>query len=80
VEIQIRTKEMDEFAEYGIAAHFLYKENISDTKAAEKQIKWVNRIKELVEQYKDSLHDNNKLFNILDIEFLRNSVFVYTPK
>ena len=80
VEIQIRTNKMDEFAEYGIAAHFLYKENINDTKAAEKQIKWVNRIKELVEQYKDSLSDNSKLFSILDTEFLRNSIFVYTPK
>jgi len=80
VEIQIRTKQMDDFAEYWVAAHFLYKEKISDTEVAAKQIQWVNKLKELVEQYKDSPADNHWLFNILDVEFLRNSIFVYTPK
>ena len=80
VEIQIRTKQMDEFAEYWIAAHFLYKEQIKDNQIAQKQIEWVNKLKELVEQYKDSPADNHWLFNILDVEFLRNSIFVYTPK
>ena len=80
VEIQIRTKQMDEFAEYWIAAHFLYKEKIEDSDAAKKQIEWVNKLKQLVEQYKDSPVDNHGLFNILDVEFLRNSIFVYTPK
>ncbi len=80
VEIQIRTKQMDELAEYWIAAHFLYKDQIQDPNVASKQVEWVNKLKQLVEEYKDSPQKNKRLFSILDIDFLRNSIFVYTPK
>ena len=80
VEIQIRTKQMDEFAEYWIAAHFLYKEKIKDLAVAKKQVEWVNKLKKLVEQYKDSPVNNHGLFSILDVDFFRKSIFVYTPK
>ncbi len=78
VEVQIRTKKMDDFAEYWVAAHFLYKENMKDISAASKQIDWVNKLRELVKEYKED--DNKSFFNILDVEFLRKSIFVYTPK
>ena len=65
IEIQIRTKDMDENAEDGIAAHFTYK-GIAKNKEFDKKISW---IKELV-------HENNKV----DINFFSEVIFVFTPK
>jgi hypothetical protein len=37
----------------------LYKEQVKNNQIAQKQIEWVNKLKELVEQYKDSPADNH---------------------
>lgn len=78
VEIQIRTKKMDDMSEYGLAAHFLYKE--WEKKINKKQIEWVNKLKEISNEYKENIWENKHFYNILSIDFLANSVFVYTPK
>jgi guanosine-3',5'-bis(diphosphate) 3'-pyrophosphohydrolase len=78
VEIQIRTKEMDELAEYGVAAHFIYKELWDSKQVSSSQIEWVNKLKEIAKEYQE-WKDNKSFFNILDVDFLRKSVFVYTP-
>lgn len=81
VEIQIRTKDMNTIAEFGVAAHFLYKD--SDTKQhdllTQRQSQWMKELQESVHKYqteekKDAFKDK------LAIELLDNTIFVYTPK
>ena len=74
VEFQIRTLEMNEDAEYGIAAHWHYDENGS--RRPEKDIKWVQ---ELAQIQKDIL---NKLSDLeeMKVDFLQTRIFVLTPK
>jgi len=79
VEIQIRTKKMDDLAEYWVAAHFIYKELWESKKIELKQIEWVNKLKEISKEYQERSSENKNFFNILDVDFLSRSVFVYTP-
>jgi len=74
VEFQIRTLEMNEDAEYGIAAHWHYDENGS--RRPQKDIKWVQ---ELAQIQKDIL---NKLSDLeeMKVDFLQTRIFVLTPK
>lgn len=82
VEIQIRTKEMDEFAEHGIAAHFTYKEAWYTAKARHasldpRQWEWINKLQDIVKSYQ---HDNEWFKHEMKIELLDKTIFVYTPK
>jgi GTP pyrophosphokinase len=74
VEFQIRTLDMHEDAEYGVAAHWHYDEKGSRRPA--KEIKWV---KELAQIQKDIL---NKLSDLeeMKVDFLQSRIFVLTPK
>lgn len=75
VEVQIRSKRMDEIAEKGYAAHFKYK-NINETNDTNLD-QWLNRIKEVLQN-----HDNNAL-DFLDnfkMNLLSDEIFVFTPK
>ena len=74
VEFQIRTHEMHENAEYGVAAHWHYDER--GVKMPNREIKWA---KELAEIQKDIL---NKLSDLeeIKIDFLQTRIFVFTPK
>jgi len=73
-EVQIRTKEMDEVAEMGIAAHWKYKQNINDKRAGENLI-WV---RQLLEIQKESA-DPDDLMRALKIDMFADEVFVFTP-
>ena len=73
VEFQIRTPEMHEEAEYGVAAHWHYDEYGARLPA--KQIKWV---KELAEMQKEILSKLSDLEEI-KVDFLQNRIFVFTP-
>ncbi len=80
VEFQIRTKEMHEEAQYGIAAHWRYDESKGkQQKLPSKQVNWV---KELASIQKEI--ENNKEFletmEHLKIDALHDRIFVYTPK
>lgn len=50
-EIQIRTQEMDEIAEYGVAAHFAYSDNNKPTTINKKQSEWIKNLQDLVKEY-----------------------------
>ena len=80
VEIQIRTSKMNDFAEYWVAAHFIYKESGNSLPVNSKQVEWINKLKDMVQEYQEVWSENHWFFNVLDIDFLRQSVFVYTPK
>ncbi len=64
-EIQIRTEEIHKKAEYGICAHWAYKQKI-DLEREKKEIDWTKEIPKLLKTYK--------------INFFKNRIFVFTPK
>ncbi len=72
-EVQIRTWEMHETAEYGIAAHWKYKQNSGS--GTEKDFEWVRR---LLESQQDS--DAEEYVQSLKIDMFDDEVFVFTPK
>ena len=72
-EVQIRTWEMHETAEYGIAAHWKYKQGTGG--GTEKDFEWVRR---LLETQQDS--DAEEFVQSLKIDMFDDEVFVYTPK
>ncbi|WP_206458065.1 RelA/SpoT family protein [Anaerovorax sp. IOR16] len=74
-EIQIRTKEMHKIAEYGIAAHWKYKESISQEKE-EVKLAW---LRQTLEWQKD-LNDPKEFMETLKVDLFSNQVFVFTPK
>lgn len=81
-EIQIRTREMDEVAEFGIAAHFAYSEHKWSTCISQKQSKWIKELQDTVAAYAnfDSQEKKDDFKESLNIEFLTKNTFVYTPK
>ncbi len=72
-EVQIRTWQMHETAEYGIAAHWKYKQGTGD--GNEKDFEWVRR---LLESQQDT--DAEDYVNSLKIDMFDDEVFVFTPK
>ena len=72
-EVQIRTWEMHETAEYGIAAHWKYKQGTGA--GSEKDFEWVRR---LLESQQDS--DAEEYVQSLKIDMFDDEVFVFTPK
>ena len=82
-EVQIRTQEMHRIAEYGIAAHWQYKESGgSDEKALEEgenaKLTWLRRILE----WQQDTSDNKEFMNILkgDLDLFADDVYCFTPQ
>lgn len=77
VEIQIRTQEMHNDAEFGIASHLIYKENSSGgTGLSEtQQTAWLSQLKEL-----SALAKSSSDMDELKIDFFTHRIFVFTPK
>ena len=73
-EVQIRTWEMHETAEYGIAAHWKYKQGTGS--GSEKDFEWVRR---LVESQQDA-NDAEEYVQSLKIDMFDDEVFIFTPK
>jgi GTP pyrophosphokinase len=74
VEVQIRTRRMNEIAEKGLAAHWKYKEGKDDESRFDK---WFNQIREALNN-----QDSNSLDFLQDFKtsFLTEEIYVYTPK
>jgi len=79
VELQIRTQEMDEVAEYGIAAHALYKEGVNDNSrlaTESRAYQWLRRTIDLLAE-----GDNPEEFlEHTKLELFHDQVFCFTPK
>jgi len=77
VEIQIRTKEMHQIAEYGVAAHWRYKEKnaVVDPKD-EQKFGW---IRQLLEWQKD-VKDPSEFLDTVKLDLFSDEVYVFTPK
>jgi GTP diphosphokinase / guanosine-3',5'-bis(diphosphate) 3'-diphosphatase len=76
VEIQIRTHEMHHAAEYGIAAHWLYKEGKRKLDETDRQMIW---LREVLEWQKD-LTNPKEFLEYLKVDLFHDDIFVYTPK
>jgi GTP diphosphokinase / guanosine-3',5'-bis(diphosphate) 3'-diphosphatase len=75
-EVQIRTRDMHATAEYGIAAHWHYKEGILEEDSMDKKLTW---LRELLEWQTDT-KDSKEFMESLRIDFFSDMVFVFTPK
>jgi guanosine-3',5'-bis(diphosphate) 3'-pyrophosphohydrolase len=78
IEVQIRTKEMDEMANNGIAAHFLYKSNSDDSlnNSHNRARQWVQGLLEIQRRAGDSL----EFIENVKIDLFPDEVYVFTPK
>jgi GTP pyrophosphokinase len=74
-EIQIRTYEMDKEAEFGIAAHFLYKEQGS-RKVKSNKIEWIKTL----EQVSHTYQDHQEFLESLQTDVFSDRIFVFTPQ
>ncbi len=84
LEIQIRTREMHDLAEYGIAAHWMYK--VDPSRAAESsrglrdpdgKLKW---LRSLLDWQQDFSGDPREFMEALKVDLFEDEVFVFTPK
>jgi len=79
LEVQIRTKEMHEIAEYGIAAHWAYKEGKQlnkDKKSFEEKLTWFREILD----WQSETHDAEEFVESLKVDLFSDMVYVFTPK
>lgn len=75
-EVQIRTWEMDQTAEYGVAAHWKYKAGVNTKDKLDERIAWV---RQLLESQRES-DDAGDLLHDIKSELLPEDVFAFTPK
>ncbi len=75
-EIQIRTWKMHKIADYGVAAHFAYKEKSSKITEADKKIVWLRQTLEIQKELADTTENLKKM----KVELFGEEVFVFTPK
>ncbi len=78
LEVQIRTEEMHRQSEYGVAAHWRYKEKggRGSNDAMDKQLAW---LREMVD-WQDETHDSREFLKDLKVDLAPTEVFVFTPK
>ena len=75
LEIQVRTREMHQLAEYGVAAHWLYKEGKAGDDSFEQKMVWLRQILE----WQRDVAGAEEFVDALKADIFQNQVFVYTP-
>jgi len=73
VEVQIRTRRMDEIAERGYAAHWMYKESSTENMLDN----WLNKIRELLENAESNAFD---FLDDFKLNLFADEIFIFTPK
>ncbi|HSD79746.1 MAG TPA: bifunctional (p)ppGpp synthetase/guanosine-3',5'-bis(diphosphate) 3'-pyrophosphohydrolase [Solirubrobacteraceae bacterium] len=78
LEIQVRTGEMHDMAEYGVAAHWIYKEGHRGARIpeGEDKLKWLRRLLD----WQQDLNDPREFMETLKVDLFDEEVFVFTPK
>ena len=78
LEIQIRTREMHDMAEFGVAAHWIYKEGSRGKPApqGEQKLKWLRSMLD----WQQELQDPKEFMENLKVDLFDEEVFVFTPK
>ncbi len=75
IEIQIRTREMHEVAEFGVAAHWQYKQGV-DGKRDGRQYRWLRELVDILEH----ANDPEEFLEHTKLEMFQDQVFCFTPK
>ena len=75
-EVQIRTGEMHKTAEYGIAAHWKYKEGKVGASSMDSKLEWIRQMLDI----QSGLSDTEEFMKSLKIDMFSDEVFVFTPK
>jgi len=76
VEIQIRTQQMHEFAERGVASHWIYKSSEKISHVALKEYDWLRDLVEIMEKEKNLEHS----LEFTKLQMFQDNVFCFTPK
>ncbi len=76
LEIQIRTEEMHQVAEYGIAAHWRYKEGARRDKSIEEKVAWLRQATE----WREDVQDAGQFVDSMKSDVFADRVYVFTPK
>ncbi len=76
VEVQIRTREMHQESEYGVAAHWRYKENAKSNSDFDEKIAWLRQLLE----WKDDVAEAGEFVDQFKSEMFADRVYVFTPK
>lgn len=79
-EVQIRTYEMHRVAEYGIAAHWKYKEASNGKKVSESEAEKMSWLRQILEWQRD-MSDNKEFMNSIknDLDLFSDTVYAFTP-
>ena len=77
VEIQIRTREMEQTAEIGIAAHWKYKSDNIHSESIDGHVKW---LRDLLEILQNEENDPKEFMHLLKIDLFSDEIFAFTPK
>ena len=75
IEVQIRTWEMHRIAEYGVAAHWRYKEGSKSNSALEAKIAWLRRLMD----WRDEIADAEEFVESLKSDVFKDMIYVFTP-
>ena len=73
-EVQVRTEEMHKMAEYGIAAHWKYKEGRAASSDLDFVLDWVRQLMD------EKIEDSDEFMRVLKFDFFSDYVFVFTPE
>jgi len=76
MEIQIRTQEMHEFAELGIAAHWRYKEQVKFDQTLEDKIQWLRNLME----WGQDVNDPDEFIDTMKTDVFQERVYVFSPQ
>jgi GTP pyrophosphokinase len=76
LEIQIRTHQMHQEAEYGIAAHWRYKKGAAAEREVDRKLAWLRQLME----WQQDLSDARDFVQSVRLDLFQNEVFVFTPK
>ena len=77
LEVQIRTHDMNRLAEYGIAAHWLYKTKDVSADSLDERLMWV---RQAIEDEQSSGSDPEEFLDLLKSDFLTSEVYAFTPQ
>ena len=76
IEVQLRTRQMHEIAEYGVAAHWAYKQGLQDVQEVQKRVSWMKQLLD-VDKNENSAKD---FVDTVRQDFLSERVVVFTPQ
>ena len=76
LEVQIRTEDMEVVADEGIAAHWAYKEGRRKLNGVQKELRWLNKLK----NWKENLDNPSGFMEDVQKDLLMEEIYVFTPK